>query len=143
MKVEMFESVHKVRSYECDIYGHVNNATYLNYLEFARMEVLEQKGLTLEKLQKEGFLIVIRRIDIEYKSPAVATEQLLIRTHLKSFQRTSGIFHQQIVRLNDNKEIAKADVTWVIVNTAGRPVRIPPIIRNAFGIQFGKGNQNL
>ena len=37
----------KVRSYECDSYGHVNNAVYLNYLEFARMSALEENGFTL------------------------------------------------------------------------------------------------
>ena len=37
----------KVRSYECDTYGHVNNAVYLNYLEFALMSALEENGFTL------------------------------------------------------------------------------------------------
>ena len=34
------ESTLTTRSYECDSYGHVNNAVYLNYLEFARIRFL-------------------------------------------------------------------------------------------------------
>ena len=29
-----------VRTYECDSYGHVNNAVYVNYLEYGRMQFL-------------------------------------------------------------------------------------------------------
>lgn len=131
---EVFESIHKVRSYECDLYGHVNNAVYLNYLEFARMEVLEEKGITLNGLKEAGYLIVIRRIEIEYKYPAVPHEQLRIITTMKKLQNASGIFHHQIIRMEDGKEIAKADVNWVVVDLTGRPVRMPGVLKKAFGI---------
>ena len=91
---EIFESFHKVRTFECDYYGHVNNAVYLNYLEFARMEVLEKKGLTLIDLKKNGFMIVIRKVEIRFKFPAMAGDQLVIRTTLKECLRTNGTFHQ-------------------------------------------------
>ena len=51
-----FITTFKVRSYECDSYGHVNNAVYLNYLEFARMSALFEKGFTLEKMKEKGYL---------------------------------------------------------------------------------------
>ncbi len=132
--VEVFESIHKVRSYECDLYGHVNNAVYLHYLEFARMEVLEHKGITLDGLKESGFLIVIQRIEIEYKFPAVALDRLRIITTMDKVLNTSGVFHQQIWRIEDEKEIADAYVTWVVVDLTGRPVRMPRVLKDAFGI---------
>ncbi len=131
---ETFESIHKVRSYECDLYGHVNNAVYLNYLEFARMEVLEQKGITLDNLKEAGYLIVIRRIEIEYKFPAVALDRLRIITTMKKVLNSSGIFHQRIIRIDDGKEIVDANVNWVVVSQTGRPVRMPNVLKDAFGI---------
>ena len=56
-----------MRTYECDSYGHANNAVYLNYLEYARMEALNRKGLSLKKMKQMGFLIVVRRIEIDYR----------------------------------------------------------------------------
>lgn len=135
MTGETFESVHKVRTFECDFYGHVNNAIYLNYLEFARMELLESKGLHLTRLKDMGFMIVIRRIEIRFKSPALAQEQLAIRTSVKEYQRASGTFHQKIIRLPDQKLIAEADVNWVVVNPQGKPVAIPPAISEALGLE--------
>lgn len=134
MAREIFESLHKVRSYECDSYGHVNNATYLNFLEYARMEVLEQKSLTLDKLKKMGFLVLIRRVEIDYRYPAKMGDVLLIKTNVSEHKRTSGTFTQEITRESDKKLIVIAKVTWVFTNLDGRPIMMPPVIREAFGI---------
>jgi YbgC/YbaW family acyl-CoA thioester hydrolase len=131
---EIFESRHKVRSYECDSYGHVNNATYLNFLEFARMEALEAKSLTLDKFKKSGFLVLIRRVEIDYKYPATMGDILLIKTFVSDHRRTSGTFTQQIIREQDKKSIVTANVSWVFTNLQGRPIPIPPVIKEAFGI---------
>ncbi len=129
---EIFYARHKVRTYECDLYGHVNNATYLNYLEYGRMEALEAKGFTLEKLKQLGFLVVVRSIQIEYRAPATEGDMLLIKTYIESYRKTSGTFRQEIIRENDGKQIALASVTWVFTNLEGRPIPIPKIIREAF-----------
>lgn len=134
MTAEVFESFHKVRPFECDYYGHVNNAIYLNYLEFARMEVLEKKGFTLTELKHRGLLLVIRRIEITYKWPALAHDQLVIRTVLKEYRRVGATFHQEILRRADEKLLAEADVAWVVVNPAGRPVAVPETMRRALGM---------
>jgi acyl-CoA thioester hydrolase len=134
MAAKTFKSFHKVRSFECDSYGHVNNAVYLNYLEFARMEVLEAKDLTLDKLKDRGYFIVVRRIEIDYNYPVIAGDLLVIQTKLHSYRATSGTFIQEIIREKDKKNIASAKVTWVTINKNGRPVRIPSQIKNAFGM---------
>ncbi|MFQ5582873.1 MAG: acyl-CoA thioesterase [Calditrichia bacterium] len=136
MQREIFESRLKVRTYELDSYGHVNNAVYLNYLELARMEVLEAKGLTLDGLKRDGYLLLISRVEIEYKYPAFAGDLLVIRTHLADHRATSGTFAQEIIRQTDQKTIAKARVTWVVTNLQGRPVRMPPAICQAFHIDL-------
>ncbi len=130
----IFESTHKVRGYECDFYGHVNNANYLNFLEFARMELLEALGLTLVKLKAAGIHIVIRRVDIQYKFPAEYHEEIVIRTRMKGYTGATGTFQQQILRKCDEKLLADAEVTWACTNQEGRAVRMPQILRTALQI---------
>ena len=51
MKKIIFETDIKVRSYELDSFGHVNNANFLNYLEAARGNFLEEYGLSFKHFE--------------------------------------------------------------------------------------------
>ena len=112
-----------VRPYECDSYGHVNHAVYVNYLELARMHFLRAAGYDYDGLIAAGFLTVISRMDISYRAPAFAEDDLAIETESKEMRRVSGIFHQVIRR--GETPIAEADVHWCVVNREGYPARPP------------------
>lgn len=112
-----------VRPYECDSYGHVNHAVYVNYLELARMHFLRAAGYDYNGLIAAGFFTVISRLDISYRAPAFADDELVIETESKETRRVSGLFHQVIRR--GETAIAEADVHWCVVNREGRPTRPP------------------
>ena len=112
-----------VRPYECDSYGHVNHAVYVNYLEHARMQFLHAAGYDYKGLIAAGFFTVISHLDIAYRSPAYADDALEIETESRETRRVSGVFHQVIRRGPD--VVAEADVHWCVVDGAGRPARPP------------------
>src|SRR5919201_5315743 len=72
----------KVRHYEVDEYGHVNHATYVHYLETARIEALEEIGLGLKEMRRQGYLIVAADLAVKYHAPAYSGETLEITTHV-------------------------------------------------------------
>jgi len=119
----------KVRSYECDAYGHVNNAEYLHYLEYARIEFLQDIGFDYDKVKAEGYGLFVREINIRYVTPAVPGEVLRIETEPIEKKAASGIF-RQIITNKSEKTVADARVTWTFVNAQGKPVRIPPEFDN-------------
>ncbi len=133
-KSRQFTARLKVRSYECDSYGHVNNAVYLNYLEYARMEALMELGFTLDTMKEKGYLVVIRRIEIDYKYPLFMGDPVVIRTWTEDARRSSGTFVQQVFQEEKNRLAAEARVTWVFTNLQGKPIPIPEEIRQAFEI---------
>ena len=114
----------RVRTYECDSYGHVNNAKYLNYLEFARYEFLKDVDFDYIKLIEAGYGIYIARIEIDYKKPAVTDDDLNIKTWPIKKGAVSGTLSQEIWRGEDLLVTAK--VTWAFVDSKGAPVKIPP-----------------
>ncbi|MFZ0389690.1 MAG: thioesterase family protein [Calditrichia bacterium] len=130
-----FETRFKVRTYECDSYGHVNNAVYLNYLEYARMMALEEKGFTLDTMKEKGYMVVVRRIEIDYKYPLLMGEEVVIRTFTSQARNSSGTFTQQVLRNKDERMAAEAKVTWVFINLKGKPIPIPEEVVNAFGMK--------
>jgi len=113
----------QVRSYEVDGYNHVNNAVYLNYLEYARMEFLKAIGFDYRLMRERGYSLLVARVYIEYKHPAEPDDYLTIITTPIKKQKTSGVFKQTIWK--GEKMICSAEVTWVCVDSHGRPVRIP------------------
>ena len=113
----------RVRSYECDSYGHVNNAVYLNYLEYARHEYLKAVDLPLEELRADGFAMWVVEISIRYRRPALQDEELTILTRPLKRLRLSGVLGQRIMR--GNTELADAEVKWTCVDPHGRPVPLP------------------
>lgn len=122
----------KVRSYECDSYGHVNNAVYLHYLECARMSALEENGLTLNIMKQKGYFVVVRRIEIDYKHPLFMNDMVIIKTFISEWRNTSGTFTQQIFNADHKRLVAEAKVTWVFTNLTGKPIPIPEEIQLAF-----------
>ncbi|MDR0763649.1 MAG: acyl-CoA thioesterase [Bacteroidales bacterium] len=112
-----------VRSYECDAYSHVNNAVYLNYLEFARMEFLKDNSFDYKRFVDFGYAIVIVRVVIDYKLSAVLDDELTIETEPVKRRAVSGMFHQRI--LKGDALVAQADVTWAILNGDGKLSPIP------------------
>jgi len=114
----------RARSYECDSYGHVNNATYLNYLEFARLEFMKAAGISYSALRASGYGLVVVRIAIEYKTPVMWDDTLRIVTAPLAKHKIKVVFSHKLYR--GEHLVAEAEVTWACVNQEGRPVKLPP-----------------
>ena len=114
-----------VRSYECDAYGHVNNANYLHYLEFARHAYLSDNGVSLSELRESGYGLVVARIAIDFRRPTTTDDLLIILTRAMRKTRIGGVLAQRIVR--DAETVAEAEVTWVCVDARGRLARLPAV----------------
>ena len=52
----------RVRTYECDMNGHVNNANYLHYLEYARHEYLMGFGFDFMGSLEGGYGLLVSRV---------------------------------------------------------------------------------
>jgi acyl-CoA thioester hydrolase len=112
-----------VRTYECDAYGHVNNANYLHYLEFARHEFLKAVGFDFAGSLAAGYGLYVTRVEIDYKRPAVLDDMLSIESKVLKKGAVSGVL-EQTIRLKDTL-VAQARVHWAFVDSTGKPCRIP------------------
>lgn len=112
MKSTIFEYEMKVRDYECDVQGHVNNANYQHYFEVTRHEFLEQEGLNFYDLHKNGVDAVVSRVEIRYKIPLIGMDKFKCTIALEK-KGLIYIFHQNIIRLSDEKLCAKGKVEVV------------------------------
>ena len=106
----------KVRGYHLDLYRHVNNARYLEFLEEARWSFLESQG-GLNFLQERDYTFALVNININYRRAAYMGEWLDIASSVKSIGNRSCVMRQLITLKNTDTVVADADVTFVIVDT--------------------------
>lgn len=106
----------KVRGYHLDLFRHVNNARYLEFLEEARWSLLESAS-NLDILEKQGYAFAVVNININYRRAAYMGEVLRIITSMKSIGARRCVMHQVIILKDSDTVIADADVTFVIVDT--------------------------
>ncbi|PKL26804.1 MAG: 4-hydroxybenzoyl-CoA thioesterase [Spirochaetae bacterium HGW-Spirochaetae-3] len=113
-----------VRTYECDMNGHVNNANYLHYLEYARHEYLKAIGFDFAGSIESGYGLYVTRIEIDYKRSAMLDDRLIIESAPVKKGAVSGVMEQSIRRGDDLVTLAR--VSWAFVDATGKPTRIPP-----------------
>ena len=125
--------IHKLKVYyeDTDAGGVVYYANYLNFLERARTEAINNIGLS-NRYIKEKFdaLIIVKSCNIEYKKPAYLEDELSIRSFVKSVTKTSFKMMQIITRKDEL--ISEALVHLVFVNNLGKPIKMPVQIYENF-----------
>lgn len=104
----------KVRDYECDLQGIVNNANYQHYLEHARHEFLLQAGISFAQLHQEGTDAVVARLNMQFKTPLTSQDEYVCRLNIKK-DGIKYVFLQDIFRLPDEKLCVRAQVDTVCI----------------------------
>lgn len=110
----IYELELKVRDYECDIQGVVNNSVYQNYLEHTRHEFLECNNISFAELHNRGIDAMVSSIEIAYKTPLRPGDSFISKLFVTK-EGVRYIFHQAIFRKSDNKLAIKAKVHAVVV----------------------------
>ena len=121
-----------VRSTEIDVNGHVNNAKYLEYLEWGREEWYEQAGLDYETFSQMGVQTVTVNINVNYRKECRQGDLLTITTRPERAGRTSFVLKQEIRNIA-GELCADAAVTSVTMDRQTRQsVELPARLRERF-----------
>lgn len=123
---KVYECPIEVRGYELDSYAHVNHAVYVSYLEHARWVMLKGEGITIDEFKKWNRWPVIAEIQVKYRRPCFAGDQLLVRSCITDNSRVQFQVEQKIFR--GETLVLEAQVRIVIVNETGKPASLPPQI---------------
>jgi len=111
----------KVRDYECDVQGIVNNAVYLNYLEHCRHEFLLAAGIDFNRLTREKIFLVVVRAELDYKVPLRGGDAFWIGLNLERVSPLRFVFLQDIYRRQDLRLALSARTVGTALNERGRP----------------------
>jgi acyl-CoA thioester hydrolase len=117
----------KVRDYECDLQGVVNNSVYQNYLEHARHEFLLSRSMDFAELSRQGINLVVVRAELDYMRPLKSGDEFWVALRLEKISKIRGAFIQEIFRSKDEAKALKARIEWTALNDKGRPFYYAPL----------------
>lgn len=107
------QTVIKVRGFHIDVYQHVNNARYLEFLETARWEWLDNKE-SFQWMAQNNIAFIVVNININYRKPAVLGDVLQIDSRVEQLNGKSGIL-KQVITCN-GETVSDALITFVCID---------------------------
>lgn len=107
----------EVRDYELDCEQIVNNANYLHYMEHARHKFCKDAGLSFIEMHNAGIDVVVRKIEIEYKTSLRGGDSFLCCLRLER-KGPRFIFHEDI--LKSNGQVCAEGIVTVVVLKDGK-----------------------
>lgn len=110
-----------VRDYECDMQGIVNNANYQSYLEHARHEYLKEKGLDFARLTRDGIIVVVVRVELDFCKPLKSGDRFIVSVVPFRQSRLRIGFRQDIRHAETGEIHLRGVVLATAVNERGRP----------------------
>ncbi|MDP5078401.1 MAG: acyl-CoA thioesterase [Nonlabens sp.] len=109
---------------ETDQMGVIHHANYLIYLEQARMEWLNTLGFSYVEMEKNGVMLPVFNIQIDYKKPLFVAQEITVTCKLLKPPSTRVIFEYEVIN-NENQLCAHAQITLVFTDSQSFRPRKP------------------
>lgn len=123
----------KIRMYyeDTDCGGVVYYANYLRYVERARTEFFESRGVSLRALMDEGVYFVVAEAALKYVSPGRYGDILAIETTIERVGPASIVFRHAISRDHTGEKLVEATVKLGCVSQNMKPLRLSKNVMEA------------
>ncbi|RKF19685.1 tol-pal system-associated acyl-CoA thioesterase [Alginatibacterium sediminis] len=128
----MHQMLVRVYYEDTDAGGVVYHANYLKFFERARSELLRELGFEQDVLLEQNIAFVVKKAELDFRSPARFNQQISINTHISSLKRASLEFTQEA--LDENQKVLVSAVIKIASVDLVRlkPVAIPSVIIEEF-----------
>ena len=128
MAMQSAEITIRVRYAETDRMGLLHHANYLIYFEQGRTELLRSQGLAYKDLEDQGYLLVLTKLEVKYRTPARYDELLTLRTSVVRITSVRIDHHYELFR--DGVLLAEGNSTLACVDRDGRLQALPSFLKD-------------
>jgi YbgC/YbaW family acyl-CoA thioester hydrolase len=127
MSYPTYQSELRVRPDDIDMYNHVHNSRYFDYVLAARYDQMERcYGMGMDKFIGRGFGWLVRSVYMDYKRPLKMSDYFLVRTGIESIDEKKCRVHFEILGKATNKTCCDGWFDFVLIDLkTGKGTLIP------------------
>ena len=129
-----FTSEIPVRPDDIDMFQHVHNSRYLDYIQAARYDQMVRcYKMSMEEFLILGFGFVVKKAELNFKRPLIMGDVMLISTQVKDFSGPDISVEFEIVNKKNEKICCDGLMTYAMISLkTGRSEKIPEEIQSKF-----------
>ncbi len=120
----MEKYVHQVRYYETDRMGITHHSNYVRWMEEARIDFLDQIGLSYKKLEDAGILSPVVALSCEYTAPTTFDDRVEITVSVLEFRGVKLVLGYTMCNAEDGKTVMRGKSTHCFADRSGRPIAL-------------------
>ena len=127
LPLSTFESEFRVRPDDIDMFQHVHNSKYFDYVLTARYDQMERcYGMAMEKFMERGFGWVVRTAHVEYKRALTMGDYFIVKTGIEGIDDKGCRVKFAITNKATKKICCDGWFDYVMIDMAtGRGAKIP------------------
>lgn len=132
----IFETELAVRPDDIDMFNHVHNSKYLDYVLAARYEQMERcYGMSWQFFTDQGFGWVVAKVTISFKRPLKLGDQLLVRTGILEMNEKGSNVQFEIINKKTGKVASDGVFDYVMIDLhTQRSCKVTPEMIEAYSI---------
>ncbi len=131
-----FTSEIPVRPDDIDMFQHVHNSRYLDYIQAARYDqMIRCYKMSMEEFMIMGYGFVVKKAELNFKRALIMGDVMLISTQVKEFNGSDIVVEFEIVNKKNEKISCDGFMLYTMINLkTGRSEKVPDEIQTKFSI---------